>query len=267
MEFEPINPEPPSAPEPRTSRRTLFVISAIAVALVVGVVAILAFQGDGSTSSSAPATTAAASASTSPAETGQPKVHQIAGSLILDENFNDATSDFPISDAIGRTMGHAEGGYRIAIQSPQRVDAPYLFAPATGDLTVEADVQLLQQPPVGGAEIHGVGCFDHNGNGYLFGVQDTGNVDVSAIHGGAVEDLQQKQLHFDASSPVHVRAVCQAGTGTAVILHFYVGGKLALKTIDPKGSTSFDMLTLSVETTGTVDVLFDNVKAQLRPSV
>ncbi len=182
---------------------------------------------------------------------------------VLQDDFSDSASGWPVNAGPGWSVGYNEGAYRIELHGADSKAAFLTWREgALPNVAVEADVML--QSGNEATSLAGVGCSVEEGVGYLFviGFHDKFAIirfDEAGTTTIATGDLPPTV--WIAGSTSRIRGECRAGFGEARLTMYVNGTKLEEATEPDEGDyRAFRAIRLAVASSAedTVDIRFDN---------
>ncbi|MBA3737434.1 MAG: hypothetical protein H0W97_02595 [Actinobacteria bacterium] len=181
---------------------------------------------------------------------------------VIQDDFSDPSSGWPLNEGLDRSVGYQEGTYRIELRGADSHGASLTWSEgALPNVAVEADVRLRSGDRSTAAA--GIGCLEREGLGYVFVIGFDGEFAI-----GRFDDIGETLVtgHLPPSalptgSSYTIRAECRAGYGVTR-LAMYVNGTKVADTTEPDdgGYRTFTALRLVAVSTAEdmVDVRFDN---------
>jgi len=190
---------------------------------------------------------------------------------LVEDDFSNVDSGWPVESTAGFTLSYAEGAYQIELLAAPASTSRWSWGTNEYAVSVEADVMSLAGP--GSADFAAVGCWESSGNGYFFAVSaddtyaivrfDVGEPTVLAEGNGrgAIHPLGKTN---------RIRGECRDNQADPTSLTMFVNGaRLAevSERTETDGFSSFGSIGLTAGTSaeGTVRVRFDNVLVKRLP--
>jgi hypothetical protein len=181
---------------------------------------------------------------------------------VLQDDFSDSASGWPINEGADWSIGYQEGAYRIELRHSDSQSASLVWREgALPNVAVAAEVLLHSGDEA--TSLAGVGCLEREGVGYIFVVSFDGMFAIGRFD-EVGETLVTGHLPPAARSTGtanRIRGECRAGHGEKRLTMYVNDTKVATTTEpDDGGYHAFSAIRLVVvgSTEDEVDVRFDN---------